>query len=81
MTDTKKDSLDNTQKWVVSLYCLILFLLIASPFMYKLTNSLTSLVGWETSENGCPNLGGLVLHAIVFGLLIRLLMLIPKSYV
>lgn len=78
----KKDSsLDEGQKWMISLYCVLLFLIIASPFMYKLTNSLTKLVGWETSVDGCPNFGGLILHAIVFGLLVRILMLIPKANV
>ena len=74
----KDHDLDEAQKWIVVLYCVILFLIIASPFMYRLTNSLTELVGWETSVNGCPNMGGYILHAIVFGLLVRLIMLIPK---
>ena len=47
--------------------------------MYNLTNFVTELVGWETSSYGCPNTGGLILHAIVFGLLVRLLMFIPKA--
>jgi hypothetical protein len=75
------NSLDEGQKWIISLYCVILFLIIASPFMYKLTNSLTTLLGWETSVDGCPNLAGLILHAVVFGLLVRVLMLIPKANV
>jgi hypothetical protein len=45
--------------------------------MYRLTNSLTQMMGWESSVDGCPNVGGLVLHAVVFGLLVRVLMLIP----
>jgi uncharacterized membrane protein len=50
-----------------------LFSLIFSASMYSLTNQLTSLVGWTSSDNGVPNWGGLILHLVVFialGLLI-----------
>ena len=69
--------LDEKQKWLISAYSAILFIVITSPFMYKITNSLTNLVGWETSVNGCPNAGGLVLHTAVFLVLVRVLMLVP----
>lgn len=49
--------------------------------MYKLTGSLTELIGWETSTNGCPNWCGLILHTVVFILLLRVVMLIPKPNV
>lgn len=70
--------LTESQKWIVGIYCGLLFLLISSPFMYTITEKLTSLVGWNTSKNGCPNIGGLILHTIVFILLVRVIMLIPK---
>lgn len=70
--------LSEKSKMLISLYCAVLFLLVASPMMYRLTDRLTSAVGLETSVDGCPNLAGLVLHALVFGLLVRLLMLLPK---
>ena len=75
------DNLNEAQKWIIGLYCGLLFLLISSPFMYKLTGSLTKLIGWETSENGCPNISGLFLHTVVFILLLRVIMLIPKPNV
>ena len=78
-TQITDQHLDEGQKWIVILYCVLLFLIISSPFMYNLTNFVTELVGWETSSYGCPNTGGLILHAIVFGLLVRLLMFIPKA--
>lgn len=67
------------QKWLVSLYAALVFLLIASPFMYRLTGQVTERLGLETSNDGCPNLIGLVMHAVVFLLLMRLLMLIPHK--
>lgn len=70
--------LTNGQKWLVSLYSALLFLLIASPFMYGITGKVSEMVGVATSSNGCPNLVGLALHAVVFMLLIRALMALPK---
>jgi hypothetical protein len=53
----------------------LLFLLIASPFLYNVVNNLTSSFGLILADkNGCPNLGGLLVHAIVFMLIVRLLM-------
>ena len=75
------NNLNEGQKWIICLYSALLFILIASPFMYQLTNKLTRLTGFETSSNGCPNLYGLLLHGVVFLLLVRVLMLIPKSNV
>ena len=69
-----------SQKWMISFWSALLFLLIASPFMYRLTNKITSLVGFETSSNGCPNIYGLILHTLVFALLVRLMMVIPLPY-
>lgn len=72
-------NLTEGQKWLICLYSGLLFLLIASPYMYQLTNKVTSIAGFETSVNGCPNLYGLVLHGVVFLLLVRVLMLIPQQ--
>jgi hypothetical protein len=44
--------------------------------MYKFTESLTSQLNFITSENGCPNLYGLLLHTFVFFLLTCILMAI-----
>ena len=73
------DNLTEGQKWIICFMSGLLFLLISSPFMYRLTNQVTSMVGFETSVNGCPNLYGLLLHGVVFLLLVRALMLIPAS--
>jgi hypothetical protein len=56
---------------------MLLFLLIGSPFVYRLTGKLTEAIGFVSSNNGCPNIYGLILHAVVFGLLVRAVMLIP----
>lgn len=64
----------SADKWVASLISGLLFLLLASPYAYALTNS-AGVITTSTSENGgCPNLTGLLIHAAFFTLLIRLLM-------
>lgn len=68
----------NKDKWLISFYSALIFALIASPFMFKITGQLTNMVGLETSINGCPNAYGLVLHLIVFMLIVRLSMEIKK---
>lgn len=66
----------NRQKWLISLYSAILFLIIASPFAFKLVNGLSmSLFGVETADNeGCPNTVGLLVHTVVFLLIVRAIM-------
>jgi hypothetical protein len=71
-------SLTETDKWVISLEMVVLFFIIANPFTYKLVNGITSHLGFSTADsNGCPNMVGVALHAVVFGLLARLMMYIP----
>lgn len=48
------------------------FMLVSSPQMYELTRGVFG--GWVATQDGLPKMGGLVLHAIVFILLVSLLM-------
>ena len=73
MADAKPD---NREKWMASLMAGVLFLVIASPYLYKAVNSLTSRLGLEiASANGCPNVYGLLIHTVVFTLVVRALMM------
>jgi hypothetical protein len=65
--------LGESQKWLISLYIVIIFMVVGAPFMYKLTNYIFK----GSSSNGCPNFWGLILHGIVFGLLVRAAMFLP----
>jgi hypothetical protein len=69
---------NNRDKWMASLMGGALFILVSSPFTYSLTNSLVvSIAGSQyniADDNGCPQLSGLVIHTLVFGLVVRLLM-------
>ena len=71
--------LTNLKKVLLSLILSLLFLLIASPFMYKLTGKVTSSFNFTTSTNGCPNISGLILHSIVFFLLVTIILLLGSQ--
>ena len=80
--DSKNDVYVNkSRKWLVSLLMGLLFIIIASPMVFLLVNSLTKALGFSICDkNGCPNSTGLVLHGIVFMLLVRALMMIHYEY-
>lgn len=62
-------------KWMAAVIAAILFFILASPFLFGVTNSVLSVVGIHTTNvNGCPNLGGLILHAAIFVIIVRILM-------
>jgi hypothetical protein len=70
----KKNCYSNSDKWWAALIAGILFAIIASPFLFGLTNSLFGCWCPTYCPPGGPTLWGLLLHAIVFALLIRLLL-------
>ena len=64
-----------SDKWRYTLYTTVIFLLVVNPFTYQLTNKLFSKVfGKIASSNGCPTMGGILLHAVVFTLVLRYMM-------
>lgn len=68
-------NMDSAQKWVVSFIVALLFLVFASPIVFKLVNSITSKFNVDVaSATGCPTILGLFVHALVFLLVFRLLL-------
>lgn len=67
--------LDDSQKWRISVLSGLVFLLISSPLLYRLTGSLGECLGLSISSvSGCPTTLGLLLHTVVFVLVTKLLM-------
>lgn len=66
----------NKDKWQVSLLSGLIFMLVSSPMLYSLMDSIIEpLLGIDlSSKKGCPTMAGLLLHTIVFVLIVRLLM-------
>ena len=69
-----KNGASSQDKWRYTFYTAILFMIIASPFMFKIVNSILGSLVKICDKNGCPTTIGLVLHTIVFALLLRLMM-------
>jgi hypothetical protein len=62
-------------KLSATIQSIIIFIIISLPFTYKLTNRLLGgIVGRLADSSGCPTDMGLIIHAIVFGLIIYALM-------
>lgn len=63
-----------TQKWMISFWAALVFVIIASPFMFNLVDKIAQPIGMKVANNGCPTIFGLLLHAVVFAVIIRLMM-------
>lgn len=64
----------NRDKWIVSIVVGLLFLIIASPFLFNFVNSITEAIGFQIADDGKPNIFGLLLHSAVFVVIIRIMM-------
>jgi hypothetical protein len=63
-------------KWIAAGMGGLLFIMVSSPFTYKITNSVfdSVLSSDIASAKGCPNVGGLAVHTAVFGGITRFMM-------
>lgn len=66
------------QKLAVSLMSAGIFVLLNLPQTYGVTNKFLSGITGPLATGGCPTMVGLLLHAVVFYILTRLMM--KKSY-
>jgi|UniRef100_A0A6C0KPS4 hypothetical protein len=63
------------QKLLISLFCSILFIILSMPIVYHFTNGIFETLDIHVlGIDGNPTITGLVLHAIVFGLIVLLTM-------
>lgn len=72
-----KSTPSSSTKWKISLLSGIIFLIISAPMLYKLTDGLLKKISPSLSlcdYSGCPTQLGLIVHAIVFVLITRMLM-------
>lgn len=61
----------SSQKWQITFFSALIFLLIVNPFTYNLTNCLFSGILGPIAINGCPTTVGLLLHTVVYILVVR----------
>jgi hypothetical protein len=64
------------QKFVISLYAVIVYVLVTNQFTYRVTNYLGHISPHLATldSNGCPTVFGYVLHMVVFFTLVRAMM-------
>jgi len=69
---------NNRDKWVTSAMGGALFILVSSPFMYTITNSLATAIAGQgngiATSDGCPKISGLIIHTVIFGGIVRVMM-------
>ena len=68
--------LSNEKQIKLSLLSALVFLLISSPEMYRVTSNV--LGNWIANAAGCPTAAGLLTHTAVFGLIVYALMKIKS---
>jgi hypothetical protein len=61
----------SSQKWEITFFSGLIFLIVVNPYTYKLTNALFSGIVGPTARNGCPTSIGLFIHTLVYLLLVR----------
>ncbi len=64
-------SSSSSQKWSITMFSAIIFILVVNPYTYKLTNFIFSNILGPIVSNGCPTIVGLSLHTAVYILLVR----------
>lgn len=63
------------RKEMATLQAILVFYIISHPMLYRLTDSLLGgLVGPLVTLSGCPTTTGMLVHAAVFGLVVRAMM-------
>lgn len=73
--DEKGMRITNFDKILIAVIIGIIFFILASPLLFKLTNKGTSLIGLRTvKDNGNITTAGLILHTIVFIVAVYILM-------
>ena len=61
----------SSEKWQITIFSAVIFILVVSPFTYKITNNLFSNILGPIAVNGYPTIIGLALHTIVYILIVR----------
>ena len=64
----------SSEKWKISLFSLVIFVIVVNPFTYSLTNRMLNPLIGPLVMNGCPTTLGIVIHALVYFLLVRVSM-------
>jgi len=68
-------TLSSNDKWKYTLYTTFVFLLVANPYTYKFVQILLGKFIKISDKSGCPTILGFLVHAVVFTLILRYIMM------
>jgi len=70
-----EEQITSEGKWLISLMSGVIFTVLASPFMFNLTQKLIGKpLGIKFVNGGAPTIAGLLVHGAVYTLVVRLMM-------
>jgi hypothetical protein len=73
--ETNSAPITSTDKWLIAVLLGVIFLIVAAPLMFRLSNSIFKYVGMNTVDSrGSPTPFGWIIHTIAFIILVRILM-------
>lgn len=69
-------TITGSMKWWLSIFLGVLFFIIAFPGTYNVTNAIWTSLGFPSflTAPGCPSTLAVLIHALVFAIIIRLIM-------
>ena len=71
------------EKLLYTFYTMVIYFVVANPFVYGLVDNLATSVGvpkGTVATGGCPTQLGVLLHTLVFGLLLLAVMELSAYY-
>lgn len=72
--EEKKVEITTREKWILAILLAVLFLLLSAPPVFQAGNRFCSFISLSYIKNGQVTGAGLIFHAVIFALLVRLLM-------
>lgn len=72
--DEAHKELESSEKWIIATLLGVIFVLLASPLMFRITDSVTRIFKLPTLQGSRPTSFGWILHVLLFILIVRLLM-------
>ena len=57
------------QKIIVAIASMIIFVILNTQVVYKVTNSITKKIGFTVYKDNGPNIIGVIIHSLIFFLL------------
>lgn len=71
----KAGGVSNIDKWIIAGILAAVFILLVLPWTFRLTNVVVGWIGFKTvDKKGRPTIAGIIIHAVIFFLIVRLLM-------